>query len=103
MSLFEPITRQYQTPIWNGEDIIMSLMSMLLYKKPAIICRNRDVFPYTVCKTPTDTKVAIHNNPNHVSHRTRLLRYAIRNFFSGISNDFIYGFSTPRPMFNSTE
>ena len=103
MNQFDPIIKTYKKPIWNGEDIVMSLMAMFLYKKPAIICQDQHIFPHEKCRSQQDQDVAIHNQPDHVSHRTRLLRYAIRNFFSGISHDFVYGFTAPRPVFDTTK
>lgn len=103
MELFEPVTREFLTPTWNGEDIVMSLLSIDVFKKPPIICRSNTCFPFYKCQESEDLSVAIHKQPGHVQHRTRLLRYALCHLFTGIPHNLIHGFASPRPVLDTTK
>lgn len=103
MPIFEPVTSQYSQPRWNGEDIVLSLISINVCKKMPIICRNPHLFGFKKCLESSDVAVAIHRQPGHVEHRTRLLRYALGHLFSRIPDNLIHGFTTPRPILNASK
>ena len=66
--------RRNSTPYWNGEDIVLSLLSISLYQKwPVIIGCDRQC-PVEKLRSQQDVAVAISQRPGHVKYRTQLIR-----------------------------
>lgn len=65
---------QHSTPLWNGEDIYISLRSILEYGKWPIILGDNTVSPVQPLRTPGDLEVAISSKPGHVSYRGAWIR-----------------------------
>jgi hypothetical protein len=64
-------------PLWNGEDLTLSLMSVSKYSKWGIVASHPKHFPVQKLRTKRDKEVAISNQSGHVPYRSRLLRQLI--------------------------
>ncbi len=67
-------------PLWNGEDIYISILSMLQYGKWPIIVDDDKYFPVEKLRSPEDLKVAISGQDSHVPYRTGLIRHICQTF-----------------------
>jgi len=72
--ILDYVTR-FSRPLWNGEDIFISLLALMTYDKWAIICNNK-YFPVRKLRSQRDLAVAISNdiNNNHISYRSGLIK-----------------------------
>ena len=61
-------------PLWNGEDIFISLLSIKLYNKWGILLSNSKYFPVKKLRSKQDIEVAISQMDNHCNYRTQLIR-----------------------------
>ena len=64
-------------PLWNGEDLTLSLMSVSRYGKWGIVAGNPKHFPVHKLRTKRDKEVAISSQSCHVPYRSKLLRQLI--------------------------
>lgn len=69
------VTR-FSRPLWNGEDIFISLLGLITYDKWAIICDNNKYFPVRKLRSQRDLSVAISNDVdnNHINYRSGLIK-----------------------------
>ncbi len=67
-------------PLWNGEDIYISILSMLQYRKWPIIVDDDKYFPVEKLRSLKDLQVAISGQDIHVPYRTGLIRHICQTF-----------------------
>jgi hypothetical protein len=79
---------QHSTPLWNGEDIFLSLLSLINYKKWGIVANNNYNFPIIQLITKNDKQVAISNGYNHINYRSLLIKKIIKLY--NIKDDMIF-------------
>ncbi len=72
-SILDYVTRN-SNPLWKGEDIFISLLSLILYGKWSIITDNQKYFPVRKLRSPDDLRVAISKRKGHISYRTGLIK-----------------------------
>lgn len=65
---------KFSKPLWNGEDIFISLLSIILYEKWPIITNNHKYFPVKKLRSKEDQEVAISQQAGHISYRSELIR-----------------------------
>ena len=66
--------QEYSTPLWNGEDIFLSLMSLLEYGKWPIFMDHPRMVPVRMLRSSQDLTVAISRRKGHGEYRTGLIR-----------------------------
>ena len=66
--------QRFSRPLWNGEDIFLSILAILRYDKWAIICNNDKFFPIRKLRSKRDLEVAISKTNNHLQYRSGLLK-----------------------------
>ena len=74
-------------PFWNGEDIFISLLSIVYFKKLPYIVNSEKYFPVKLLRSQKDLEVAISQDFNHIKYRSHLLRLIIDVF--KIPNEFL--------------
>ena len=76
-----PYVSRHSQPLWNGEDIFLSLLAYFIYKKKAYICQSPKLFPIKNLNTINDLKVAISQQNNHYQYRNKLVQeiFKMRN------------------------
>ena len=65
---------EHSTPLWNGEDIFLSLMCLLEYGKWPILMDNPRMVPVHMLRSPSDLRVAISRRKGHSAYRSGLIR-----------------------------
>jgi hypothetical protein len=66
--------RANANPLWNGEDIFLSLMSIREYGKWPILMDNQRIVPVRKLRSPHDIHVAISQRKGHAEYRSGLIR-----------------------------
>ena len=61
-------------PLWNGEDIFISILSLIDYQKWPIIVNNHKYFPVKKLRRPEDLLVAISGLKTHIPYRSVLIK-----------------------------
>lgn len=72
-------------PLWNGEDIFLSLLSILKFNKLPFVANNENLFPIKQLLTTYDLNVAISNKKSHFNYRTKLVREIFSIYKIGLS------------------
>ena len=86
-------------PLWNGEDIFISLLSLVLYGKWSIITDNDIYFPVKKLRSPEDLSVAISKRKGHITYRSGLIKNISVHY--KIHHDHLFKDpSNRRPKFN---
>ena len=65
-------------PLWNGEDIFISLLGIKLYQKWGILLSNPKYFPVQRLRTESDLSVAISQDSNHCKYRSNLIKLVVK-------------------------
>ena len=78
MEVLNSFVNEISKPLWNGEDIFLSLLSIYYFNKLPYIVSNDKYFP--VMKIDNHKDVAISNDPNHVKYRGQLIKEIIKHF-----------------------
>ena len=76
--------KRYSKPLWNGEDIFLSLLSIIKYHKLPFVANNNYLFPIQQLVTNRDQQVVISSKIGHLSYRSKL----VREIFSVYNNNF---------------
>ena len=79
-NILNPFIYEKSRPLWNGEDIVISLLSIKLFNKWPIITFQENHFPIKQLKTKKDLNVAIHKMPGHREYRSQLIKKTIHFF-----------------------
>ena len=69
-----PFIRKRSRPMWNGEDIFISLLSKILLKKDGIVANNYSRYPIQILRDRDDVSVAISGGVNHIRYRSQLIK-----------------------------
>ena len=72
--LILPFIQKNSSPLWNGEDIYLSIIAMIYYKKWGIVVDDNHFFPVTLLRTKHDLRVAISKTQNHINYRSNLIK-----------------------------
>lgn len=67
-------------PLWNGEDIALSILSLIQFRKPIIVMTDNEKVPVKQLDTQQDTDVAIHKMRGHQEYRTAWLRHLLEKW-----------------------
>ena len=76
-TLYEFVLKS-SNPLWNGEDIFLSFLSIYTYQKLPYLVSNPKYFP--VNKLDNNLEVAISRKPGHIYYRSLLIKEIINNF-----------------------
>jgi hypothetical protein len=72
-------------PFWNGEDIFLSLLALIKFRKWGLVVNPDSYFPAKRIPTPDDHKIAISKQPGHAQYRTALIKKCQTLF--GVTNN----------------
>ena len=70
----QEFVRENSNPLWNGEDLTISLMALSRFGKWGIVAGRPKHFPVKKLRSRRDLQVAISGQPCHVPYRSALLR-----------------------------
>ena len=73
-----PFVMKHSKPLWNGEDIFISLLGVFHFNKLGYICHDDHLFPVVNLTTPEDIRVAISSGEEHYEYRNELVKEIIR-------------------------
>jgi len=77
--IIAPFIYRESQPLWNGEDIFISLLSRLVFHKLPYICQSNN-FPVHQLQRDKDMEVAISGGKSHYHYRTLLIREIIQKW-----------------------
>lgn len=72
--------RENSSPLWNGEDLSLSLMALQRFGKWGIVTGKSKYFPVKRLRSQKDLRVAISSQSSHVPYRSKLLRHLLATF-----------------------
>lgn len=78
-----PWVQEESSPLWNGEDIVLSLLALVKFNKWGVVVNSDTFFPSKSIRTEDDHKIAISHQPGHVPYRSLLIKKCQRVFGIG--------------------
>lgn len=78
--------QQQSRPLWNGEDIYLSLQSIRAYGKWPVFLDDDRLAPVRRLRSHSDLEVAISRKPGHAAYRSGFIREFLKRYRMSLRN-----------------